>query len=112
MAIGGVEDHVHVVVRFATTISIADLVKQLKGSSSRAVNRDCPEASGRFRWQGTYGVFAVERAGLDRVVRYVQRQCEHHRAGDVDALLETVRVAYTTPTYPPDGPSGDSRGVG
>jgi REP element-mobilizing transposase RayT len=92
VVIGGIEDHVHLVVRFPTTIAIGDLAKQIKGTSSRAVNRDCPEAAGRFRWQGTYGVFAVERASLDRVIQYVQRQREHHRTGETDERFETMRV--------------------
>jgi len=89
-AIGGIEDHVHVVVRFATTVTIAKLVKDMKGSSSHLVNHEA-QASGRepfFKWQGTYGVFPVGPDGLPRVVRYVERQEEHHRAGSTEPRLE------------------------
>jgi putative transposase len=55
--IGGIEDHVHVLVRFPATIPIAELVKQLKGSSSHLANREM--LPGGFKWQGGYGAISV-----------------------------------------------------
>lgn len=88
-AIGGVEDHVHVLLRTPTTICVADLVKKLKGVSSHLVN-DRPDAPDFFRWQGGYGAFTVSRWDVRRVQGYVLRQREHHRTGRLSATLERI----------------------
>lgn len=61
IAIGGIDDHVHVLVRMPAALSVAALVKQLKGSSSHFVNHEIPK-SGGFRWQGAYGAFTIVQA--------------------------------------------------
>ena len=86
LAIGGVEDHVHVLVRFATTVTIAKLVQELKGYSSRVVNDRFPELN--FRWQGGYGVFPVGPQAVASVTAYIENQQEHHRARTLNAFLE------------------------
>jgi len=87
LAIGGTEDHVHVLVRLGTSVSVGDLVKRLKGSSSHLMNHDGGER-GRFRWQIGYGAFTVSRRHLPVVTRYVMRQEEHHRRGRLLLPLE------------------------
>jgi putative transposase len=88
-AVNGVEDHLHIVVRFATTISIAELVKRLKGASSRAINEAFPEHY--FKWQGGYGVVPVGQDALPRVIAYVQNQEQHHRDKTTAVLLEMTQ---------------------
>jgi putative transposase len=73
--VGGVDDHVHALVRFSRTISIADWLKEIKRKSSAFVK----EHHQGFAWQGGYGVFAVEAGSVDRVVEYIRKQEEHHR---------------------------------
>ncbi len=87
LAIGGVEGHVHVLVRIPTTVSVAGLVKQIKGSSSHLVTH---RLGGRetFKWQGGYGAFTVSKENVPAVRRYVLRQKEHHRAGEMDPAQE------------------------
>jgi putative transposase len=78
LAIGGMPDHVHLFVRISTTISIAELMKHVKGGSSRIIQRDlAPEAF--FRWQGSYGVYGVSPSRKKGVVAYIQNQERHHR---------------------------------
>jgi REP element-mobilizing transposase RayT len=84
-AFGGVQDHVHLLVRFPTTVSVAELVKQVKGSSSHLVSRRLNVA---FKWQGGYGAFTVSHYHLDKVRDYVLRQPEHHAAGTAHRALE------------------------
>jgi REP element-mobilizing transposase RayT len=86
LAIGGVEDHVHVLVRFATTVTIAQLVQELKGYSSRIINERFPELS--FRWQGGYGVFPVGPQALTTVTAYIENQPAHHGNGTLNRHLE------------------------
>ncbi len=81
-AVGGIEDHVHTLVQIPSTITIAELVKQLKGSSSHFANH-CLSPDRQFKWQGTYGSFSVNPHEVDRVRHYIQRQREHHHSGDL-----------------------------
>ncbi len=82
LALNGMPDHVHLVVSFPTTVTIADLVKQVKGVSSHFVN-DALKPETQFKWQGSYGAFSVSRWDLDKIIGYVKRQKEHHRAGEL-----------------------------
>ena len=80
IALGGIEDHVHVLLRLPATISIADLVKQMKGSSSHLTNhRILPRG---FKWQGGYSASSISPRYVHRVRDYVLRQEEHHRDGN------------------------------
>ena len=87
-SIGGIEDHVHVVTQFVTTVSISDLVKRMKGTSAHLLNQSVPECEKSFKWQGGYGVFPVEPESLPYLMRYIERQEEHHRNCDLDARYE------------------------
>src|SRR4051794_5154611 len=60
IAIGGMPDHVHVVVRLPTTISIAELVRRPKGASSNLVTHVI-RSPDPFKWQGGYGAFTVSK---------------------------------------------------
>jgi putative transposase len=88
-AIGGVADHVHLVLRMSPTESIADVMKQVKGSSSHLVhNLILPGRD--FRWQGGYGAFSIGKRDLPRLLRYVRDQERRHSSGRVDTLLEAT----------------------
>ncbi len=76
IAIGGVADHVHVLVRVPPTLSVSDLVKQLKGSSSHFVTHRLGVTG--FKWQGAYGAFTVDKIGAERVKSYILNQEAHH----------------------------------
>jgi REP element-mobilizing transposase RayT len=91
IAIGGIEDHVHVLFRLAATASVASVVKQMKGSSSHLTNRKLLPRS--FRWQGGYSAGSVSRRSLPHVIDYIARQEEHHRNRTVIAAAEP---AYET----------------
>ena len=66
LALNGVADHVHLLVSFPTTITIAELVKQVKGVSSYFVNQSLKPTT-EFKWQGFYGAFTVSRWDVDKV---------------------------------------------
>ena len=76
---GGVADHVHLAVRLSRTISVANLVEELKTSSSKWLKTQSPELAG-FSWQRGYGAFSVGPANLEDLLRYIDNQVEHHRA--------------------------------
>jgi len=96
IAIGGMEDHVHLLVRVPASLSASDLVKQVKGSSSHLVNPQHGRQA-EFRWQGGYGAFSVSRQHVDRIRRYVLNQEAHHRAGQIAPYLEPEFIPTKTP---------------
>ena len=71
VAIGGVSDHVHLLVAMRPDISISDLVKRLKACSSLA-------AGPVFRWQSAYGAFSIGRNDIPRLANYIENQAAHH----------------------------------
>ena len=78
-------------------LSIADMIKQVKGVSSHFVNQTLrPEAE--LKWQGGYAAFTVSRWDLPKVIGYVQRQKEHHSAGDLWEEMEETHEPATPPT--------------
>jgi putative transposase len=87
IAIGGMEDHVHLLVRVPASLAPSDLVKQVKGASSHLVNPVHGRAA-TFRWQGRYGAFSVSRQHVERIRRYVLNQEAHHREGRIAPFLE------------------------
>ncbi len=82
VALGGIEDHVHLLVRFPTTLAIADLVKEIKGASSHLMTHKVARED-FFKWQGAYGAFTVSKNAVKGVAEYVLNQKQHHAALDV-----------------------------
>ncbi|HEX2076088.1 MAG TPA: IS200/IS605 family transposase [Longimicrobium sp.] len=81
VAIGGIEDHVHVLLRLPATVALATLVKQLKGLSSHLTNHEILPRG--FTWQGGYGATSVSPRAVPRVRDYILRQEDHHRDGTI-----------------------------
>lgn len=82
LGIGGTQDHVHVLVRLHSTVSVAELAKGMKGSSSHLVTHELAPNHG-FKWQGAYGAFSVSRRDVPQILAYVKKQKEHHANGEV-----------------------------
>jgi REP element-mobilizing transposase RayT len=78
LEIGGMPDHVHLVVRFKAEPSVATMLKIIKSKSSKWLNAK-PKRPGRFEWQRGYGAFTVSASQLDKVRAYVRNQERHHR---------------------------------
>ena len=85
VAFNGVADHVHLLVRFPTTVSIAQLVKQVKGVSSHLIGQHLRLP---FKWQGGYGAFTLSKSQVPRVRTYVLAQQRHHPDGTSHPPLE------------------------
>lgn len=91
LAIGGTVDHVHLLVRFPTTLAVADLVKEVKGATSYLVTHQGAEES--FKWQGSYGAFTVSKESVPRVRAYVEGQKQHHSSGAIVEEWERTAAA-------------------
>jgi putative transposase len=77
LAVGGMPDHVHLLVGLGREATVADLVRTVKAASSRWVHDAHPELAG-FAWQAGYGAFAVSHDRLPAVGRYIANQAAHH----------------------------------
>ncbi len=89
--IGGVEDHVHLLCRFARTITQAEWVKKLKRVSNGWLKEQGSEYAD-FEWQGGYADFSVSQSNLEQVKRYIANQEEHHcKMGFQEELRELLR---------------------
>jgi REP element-mobilizing transposase RayT len=89
IAVGGTEDHVHLLVSYPITLSLPLLIKQAKGVSSHLVTH-CIDGFEGFKWQGGYAAFSVSRWDVDRIRGYILNQEQHHRANKVLSELEAV----------------------
>ncbi|MEL7354589.1 MAG: IS200/IS605 family transposase [Cyanobacteria bacterium J06560_5] len=95
-AIGGIDNHVHLIVSIPPKIAIAEFVRRIKGSSSHYLNSSYPNDECKFKWQQNYGVFSLGRKQLDFAIAYTQNQKQHHLnhttllAIEPEALLETL----------------------
>ena len=95
--IGGIEDHLHVLVGAPPTMAPSKIAQLIKGGSSNWIRNHFPEWSG-FAWQDGYGAFSVSRSNVDAVANYIRNQREHHRntgyQTEYRALLEKHGVEY------------------
>ncbi len=78
ISVGGVVDHVHLLVNIPPTVCISDLMKAIKGSSSHLVN-NVIQPRKFFKWQGGYGAFSVSHQHIDRIANYIRNQPDHHK---------------------------------
>lgn len=87
IAIGGITDHVHLLIGFPPTINISELIKQVKGSSSHLVTHKIRPGE-FFKWQGSYGAFTVSHDAIDRVANYIRNQAIHHQQKSMIPIWE------------------------
>jgi len=79
LAVGGMDDHIHVLVSIPASLSIAKAVQVLKANASRWINEGRRD---RFEWQEGYAAFSVSRSIIPRIMDYVRNQREHHKKRD------------------------------
>jgi REP element-mobilizing transposase RayT len=95
--VGGVEDHVHILLSLPSTMAISKALQLIKGGSSKWIHETFPEQRG-FAWQEEYGAFSVSVSQLDKTIAYIKRQPEHHRKMTFQeeflALLKKHRIEY------------------
>jgi putative transposase len=97
LRVGGVEDHVHLFFALSRTRSIAQVVENVKTSSSKWLKTKDP-ALADFHWQSGYGIFSVSQSNADEVIDYILRQEEHHSKmtfqDELRRPLERYEVEY------------------
>lgn len=91
-AIGGIEDHVHMYLRWRADESVSNLMRNVKGRSSLWIHETFP-ALGAFGWQDGYSTFSVSKSREEAVRRYIGNQAEHHSKEDFKSeLLRLLRA--------------------
>jgi len=97
LCVNGMPDHVHLLVGFRTTQSIADFMQDVKASSSKWVNENHLTKS-RFEWQSGYGAFSYSKSQVPNVRTYIENQKEHHQKvtfqQEYKSFLEEFQVDY------------------
>ena len=82
LAIGGIEDHVHLLIRLHPGVSVANLMKGIKGSSSHLMTHKVFPGE-FFKWQGAYRAFTISKDSIPRVRAYIENQKAHHAQDDL-----------------------------
>ena len=91
LAINGMPDHLHLLIRYRADLSHSEMLQQIKGRSSKWIHETFPELK-HFAWQEGYGGFTVSKSVVPDVEAYIGRQKEHHRKQDYRAeFLELLR---------------------
>ncbi len=97
LVVGGISNHVHILLSVPATMSLAKAVQLLKGGSSKWVHDMFPALT-IFEWQEGYAAFSVSVSGVDDTIRYIEAQAEHHRTRTFEeefvAFLERHAIAF------------------
>jgi putative transposase len=94
LAVGGTDNHVHILVVLPAEAQLSEAVRTLKCNSSRWLRETKP----LFSWQEGYGAFSVSPSQLDRVKAYIANQAEHHRRRSFEdeflAMLQAANIHF------------------
>jgi putative transposase len=97
LSIGGVADHVHMLLSLPATMPIAKAMQLIKGGSSKWVHETLTDQR-LFAWQIKYGAFSVSVSQLDKIIKYIENQESHHRKltfqEEFIALLRKHNIEY------------------
>ncbi len=103
--IGGVEDHVHLLLGLPPVLALSNAVKLIKGGSSKWIKETFPVLT-KFGWQDGYAAFTASKSHLPELTDYISRQRTHHLRKSFEeeyrAFLERHEIPYD-PRYIFDG---------
>jgi REP element-mobilizing transposase RayT len=92
LAIGGIEDHIHLLAKLRPDKALSELLRDLKSNSSGWMHDVFPDAKD-FAWQHGYGAFTVSASQVRAVSRYIADQERHHRNRSFrDEFVEILRI--------------------
>lgn len=97
IAIGGIEDHIHILFGLNPKFALSDLVRDIKANSSKFIN-ERGFVRGKFYWQEGFGAFSYSRSQIDTVAKYILNQEKHHAKKSFKAeyidLLDRFNIDY------------------
>ncbi len=91
--INGMPDHIHCLFRLNPQKSVAEVIKQIKGSSSHFVNQH-DLITDKFAWQTGYSAFSVSESGVGVVYQYIKNQKKHHQKKSFQYEYEEIIRVY------------------
>ena len=94
LAVNGMPDHIHLVVKAPATLSASELMQHIKGVSSSTL-RQGEFKHQAFGWQDGYGVFSLSQRDLKEIIAYVQNQKAHHNDRKIKPSLEDTNEEAT-----------------
>jgi len=92
LAINGMPDHIHVLMKTGAVVNMPDMVKQIKGISSAMLNR-MMQPTERFRWHAGYYAATVTPSHIPKIAAYIHGQKEHHAAGTTHEFWERTETS-------------------
>jgi len=97
LAIFCMPDHIHIFVNIKPSISISDLVRDIKANSTKFIN-ESNWIKGKFNWQEGFGAFSYSKSHIGNVINYILNQEEHHKAKTFKTeylgFLEKFEIEY------------------
>ena len=78
ISINGISNHIHFLIGLNPSEALSELVKEVKRCSTNFINEQKWLRS-KFSWQKGFGGFSYSRSQLDRAVKYIENQEEHHK---------------------------------
>lgn len=97
LAVGGTDDHLHILLSLPATISVAKAIQLVKGGSSKWLHDTFPDRK-LFAWQEGYGAFSIGVSQVRETIAYIDNQEAHHKRRSFESelrmFLEKHRIAY------------------
>ena len=97
LAVGGTENHIHILLSIPSTLSVAKSMQLIKGGTSKWIHETFPSPQ-NFAWQEGYGAFSVSKSLIEKTIAYINNQQEHHRTLSFEkeyiGFLEKFGIAY------------------
>ena len=95
IAIGGIDNHIHILVGITPSISLPDFVRTIKSNTSRYINANRLLLF-KFEWQRGYAAFSYSRSQIETVINYIEHQPEHHKNTTFHDELTAMLEKYDT----------------
>ena len=97
LIIGGMPDHIHILIGLRPNQALSHLVQELKRDTSAWINKN-NFAKGKFAWQAGFGAMSYSYSDVNNVIAYILNQQEHHRVKtfreEYLAFLEDNQIEY------------------
>ncbi len=93
--IGGIEDHIHLLISLPRTLALSKLLEEVKKGSSKWIKT---KGHTHFAWQNGYGAFSIGQSAYENLRKYIQNQKNHHKnisfQDEYRKILKKYQVTY------------------
>ncbi len=93
LAVGGISDHIHLLISLNKKISASKIIEKIKTSTSKWIKSTHINLR-HFYWQNGYGAFSVSQSSIDAVIKYIENQENHHKTLSFKDELKKLLLAY------------------